>query len=149
MAKQQQYHLLSGYIASIYRQSKAEFKKQTPMPGLSGTQSDIVMFLYDHPGLCQGQIADMMAVNPSLMARDVKALLDAELIHRQDNPADRRAKVIGLTPKGVSLAKKQISELNAWWSAFFEDEPGVNPQELYQELVSVNHRLLEQNRPKL
>ncbi|RBP99538.1 MarR family winged helix-turn-helix transcriptional regulator [Bifidobacterium xylocopae] len=141
MAQHQQYHLLSGYIASIYRQSKSEFKRRIAIPTCSGTQSDLLVFLYDHPGLCQRQIAEFMGVDPSLLARDIKALVGQGLVDCRPNPADRRAKIVALTGQGAKLAKDRIRDINAWWADFFQHEPGLDPKSLYQGLVSVSRHL--------
>ncbi|BDR54767.1 MarR family transcriptional regulator [Bombiscardovia apis] len=141
MAKQQQYHWLSGYIASIYRQSKSEFKKQLALPGFKGTQSDVMMFLYDHKGLCQRQIAAQMGVDPSLLARDIKTLLEHKLVVSQINPNDKRANVIALSQQGEELAKRQIRAINTWWSHFFEQEPEVDPAAVLQTLAALNRHL--------
>ncbi|AKV56080.1 hypothetical protein AB656_02640 [Bifidobacterium actinocoloniiforme DSM 22766] len=138
--------MISVYIASIYRQSKAEYKKKIVNPSCTGTQSDLLMFLYDHLGLCQRQIAGFMGVDPSLLARDVKALEEQGLVSCQANPADRRAKVVTLTRQGVKQSKEQIQAINAWWARFFQQEPGMDPQSLYQGLASVSQRLLAETR---
>ncbi|WP_054726238.1 MarR family winged helix-turn-helix transcriptional regulator [Paucilactobacillus hokkaidonensis] len=70
------------------------------------TQSDLVMFIQDHPGLTQQQIASNMTIDASLLAKDIKLLIDKGWVKRQVNQQDRRAKVITLTATGTELAQK-------------------------------------------
>ncbi|WP_340469295.1 MarR family winged helix-turn-helix transcriptional regulator [Bifidobacterium favimelis] len=146
MLKKKQYHQLSASISGIYRHSKIDFNRQTMEESVRGTQNDLIMYLSDHPGLSQRQIAKDLCIDPSLLARDLKILTDSGYVTRQQNEADRRVNVINLSETGVKLAKTRIAAINKWWSDLFAQNPGIDPDAFHKELRAVYNKLLAGDR---
>lgn len=142
MLKKKQYHNLSGCIAGIYRHSKNDINRYVKDNSIRGSQNDLIMYLYDHPGLSQRQIARDLCVDPSLLARDLKTLTDQGLVSREQNPADRRVNIIALTREGADMARDRIKAVNNWWIELFEQNPQIDPQGFHDELRCVYNRLL-------
>ncbi len=51
-------------------------------------------------GVRPGTVADMLKLEPSSVVRVIDQLIDSGLVERQDDPNDRRAKLLRLTPEG-------------------------------------------------
>ncbi|GEO69622.1 MarR family winged helix-turn-helix transcriptional regulator [Levilactobacillus acidifarinae] len=141
-----QYHHFSQYVAGIYRRSKNDFNRQIEGLDVRATQSDLLMFIYEHPGRQQVQIAQEMSVDPSLLARDLTVLTQKGWITRTPSSTDRRAKEITLTAAGVTLAQQLTATMATWWRQLFA-ESGLDADQLDQQLAAVYQVLLKRERP--
>lgn len=81
----------SQYIAGIYRRSKNETNRQLTALNIRATQSDLMMFIAEHPGRQQQQIAREMSVDASLLARDLTVLTQKGWVTRTPSTTDGRA----------------------------------------------------------
>ncbi|WP_445343048.1 MarR family winged helix-turn-helix transcriptional regulator [Bifidobacterium sp. ESL0819] len=142
MLKKSHYHNLSTCIAGIYRHARNDASQYTGESILRGTQGDLIVYLYDHPGLSQRQIARDLCVDPSLLARDLKALKAQGLVSSEQNPADHRVNIIALTRPGADIARRRIRSINNWWTDLFNQNPDINPETFQAELRCVYNRLL-------
>ncbi|WP_225349597.1 MarR family winged helix-turn-helix transcriptional regulator [Paucilactobacillus wasatchensis] len=131
----------SKYIAAVYRQSKNDFKQQITELDVRATQSDLVMFIRDHPGLTQQQIASNMTIDASLLAKDVKLLINKGWVQRKIDPADRRARVITLTEAGQALARQLQATMSDWWADLFLSNPEIDSAILGHQLELVRKAL--------
>lgn len=141
-----QEHHFSQYVAGIYRRSKNEFNQQLAELDVRATQSDLLMFIYEHPGRQQNQISQEMSVDPSLLARDLTTLNRKGWVTRTPLRTDRRAKVITLTPTGEQLAQQLTGIMDRWWQQLFAENPTIDKMLLDQQLDSVYQVLLERDR---
>ncbi|MFC6169278.1 MarR family winged helix-turn-helix transcriptional regulator [Loigolactobacillus jiayinensis] len=131
----------SKFIGAIYRQSKKDFKHEITELDVRATQSDLLMFIYNHAELTQQQIAQGMTIDPSLLARDIRVLIDKGWVQRAPHANDRRAKVITLTPLGQQLAQRLKEITNKWWSELFAQNPAIDSQVFGQQLELVRQAL--------
>ena len=127
---------LSRYLAAIYRQTKKEWNTQHIQSNLGATQTDVLMFALRNPHQIQKDIARRMAIDPSLLTRDLKFLEKEGLIVRTSND-ESRAYYIDLTSKGIQYAKTIGSEMEQWWQAFFSSHPEINQQLFTEQLKLV------------
>ena len=81
-------------------------------------------------------------MDPSLLARDLKALKAQGLVSREQNPADHRVNIIALTRSGADMARKRIRLVNNWWIDLFKQNPDIDPETFQTELRCVYNRLL-------
>ncbi|EGO2851467.1 MarR family transcriptional regulator [Enterococcus faecalis] len=138
-----QFHLISKYIATIYRKSKNDFNQQITHLDVRATQSDILLFIYEHPNFLQKQIAEQMAIDPSLLTRDLRTLEEKDLLLRIADQTDGRAKRIVLTEQGVQLAQRLQQIMDQWWQDFFQKMPELTPEEVMSKLEKVYLHLTE------
>ncbi|UQS82141.1 MarR family transcriptional regulator [Bombilactobacillus folatiphilus] len=135
------YCYLSKYVAGIYRRSKNEVNQRLGCLDLRATESDLLLFIDEHPQAKQQEIAQEMMLDPSLLARDLKALAQKKYIRRQCDGDDRRVKRINLT----KLGQKQVCQLrqmmNEWWVQFFAENDldieqfGAILQQVYTKML--------------
>ncbi|AVK60951.1 transcriptional regulator [Lactobacillus sp. CBA3605] len=117
---------LSKLIAGIYRRSKNEFNQQISSLDMRATISDVILFINDHHGLSQKEIATAMGLDSSLLARNLKTLEQQALVSRHPNPNDHRAHQISLTTTGQTLADELRTAMTTWWTNLFNQHPEID-----------------------
>ncbi|KRM05605.1 hypothetical protein FC89_GL001309 [Liquorilactobacillus ghanensis DSM 18630] len=140
---------LSKYIAGLYRQSKKEINQEFQSVGIRATQGDLLLFINDNPGLSQKKIASLMILDPSLVGRDLKLLLDAGFIRRCNTPNDARIYQIFLTQKGQLLTNKLQKIVTNWWQKFFRKNPEVDLNQLINQLQPLYFSLISDSTDSL
>lgn len=87
------------------------FAKST---GLSMPQFSILMQLH-HKGACgMSEISDRFEVTPAAASQLVEKLVQSGFILRDEDPNDRRAKLLNLTDSGRDLIQQGIEERYRW-----------------------------------
>ena len=87
------------------------FAKST---GLSMPQFSILMQLH-HKGACgMSEISDRFEVTPAAASQLVDKLVQGGYIVREEDPNDRRAKLLNLTGSGRDLIQQGIEERYRW-----------------------------------
>lgn len=132
---------LSKYFSAIYRKSKREFNTFFEDDhGIKATQGDILMFLNEHPGLLQKEIASQMAIDTSLLVRNLKSLESQGLVVRSKGD-DLRANAVDLTSEGKRIANEISKKMTKWWQEFFNDIPSVDKKKLIQDLLLIYEKM--------
>ena len=87
------------------------FAKST---GLSMPQFSIMMQLH-HKGACgMSEISERYEISPAAASQLVDKLVHGGFIVREEDPSDRRAKLLNLTEKGEELICQGIEERYRW-----------------------------------
>jgi DNA-binding MarR family transcriptional regulator len=82
--------------------------------GLSMPQFSILMQLH-HKGPCgMSEISERFDISNAAASQLVEKLVQSEHIERAEDPSDRRAKVLQLTPKGKDLIEAGFKERYKW-----------------------------------
>lgn len=101
--------------AKIYmHRSMQDFKRFMEETGLSFSQINILMRLF-HGGMSGvSQIGDQLGVSDSAASQMVDRLVGMGLIQRTEDPQDRRAKCLELTPMGYSTVQEGVQARTKW-----------------------------------
>ena len=87
------------------------FAKST---GLSMPQFSVLMQLH-HKGVCGvSDISERFDITNAAASQLVDKLVQSSLIQREEDPQDRRAKLLNLTDKGKNLIQQGIEERYRW-----------------------------------
>lgn len=87
------------------------FAKST---GLSMPQFSMMMQLH-YKGACgMSQVSERFEITPAAASQLVEKLVQSGLIKRDEDPHDRRAKVLNITDKGRELIQRGIEERYRW-----------------------------------
>ena len=87
------------------------FAKST---GLSMPQFSVMMQLH-HRGNCAiGDISERFDITNAAASQLVDKLVQSGFIKREEDPQDRRAKMLNLTDKGIDLIQRGIEERYRW-----------------------------------
>ena len=86
--------------ARLFRRS---FNARTKGSGITALQWRLITYLKRHEGIRQGPLAELIEVEPITLSRMVDRLVEAGLVERRADPADRRAWQLFLTPRAGTL----------------------------------------------
>ena len=93
-----------GYLlndsARLFRRA---FNARTKDSGITALQWRLITYLKRHEGIRQGPLAELIEVEPITLSRMVDRLVEAGLVERRADPADRRAWQLYLTPRAGAL----------------------------------------------
>lgn len=71
-------------------------------------------------GARQGVVADLLGVEGPSLIRTLDQLVGAGLVERRDDPNDRRARTLHLTPAGLSIQEKVETTLHVLRAELFK-----------------------------
>lgn len=82
--------------------------------GLSMPQFSILMQLR-HRGVCgMSEVSEQFEITPAAASQLVEKLVQSGLVHRAEDPTDRRAKSLKLTDKGKELILEGVEQRHGW-----------------------------------
>lgn len=90
---------------------RAHFAKAT---GLSMPQFGILMQLHYRHNCGISDLSERFDITNAAVSQLVEKLVQSRLIQREEDPSDRRAKLLNLTEKGRELIQQGIEERYRW-----------------------------------
>ena len=117
---------LGFVLVDVARLLRRRFEKALENAGLGLTVAEArtLAFVSRRPGLRQSTLADELSVEPMTLVGFLDRLEAAGLVERIPDPADRRAKLIRLTPSAANIVRR-IRTIGK--SVREEAERGVDP----------------------
>ena len=94
--------------------SMRDFRKFMDETGLSFSQINILMRLNHAGNSGVSEIGDQLGITNAAASQAVDRLVHLGLIKRTEDPDDRRAKKLALTPDGRALIEKGIEVRSQW-----------------------------------
>jgi DNA-binding MarR family transcriptional regulator len=94
--------------------SGRDFKRFMDETDLSFSQISVLMRLKHGGNIGVSEIGDQLGVTSAAASQAVDRLVQLGLIERTEDPEDRRAKRLALTPKGCTLIEKGIEARSQW-----------------------------------
>ncbi len=124
-----------GFLLSdTSRLLRRRFDERARSSGTSVAQWRVLKILDRQPGLNQGQLAELLEVEPITCCRLIDRLEESGLVERRRDPADRRAWRIHLT----DAARPVVEELVVLAAGMIEDAlQGLSPDERKMLTVSL------------
>ena len=114
-------------ISDVGRLLRTYADQKARQLGMTRAQWAVLLKLERHEGAQQSELADFLEIQPITLTRLVDRLCENGLIERRPDPADRRAKLLYLTPAARPLLaqiSKQVEEVAE------EVLSGIDPQAL-------------------
>jgi len=96
------------------QRSMRDFKRFMDETDLSFSQVNILMRLLHTGNTGVSEIGEQLGVTNAAASQAVDRLVQLGLIERTEDPEDRRAKRLALTPKGRKLIEKGIEARSQW-----------------------------------
>lgn len=127
---------LGFLLVDVARLLRRRFEKALANAGLGLTVSEArtLAFVSRRPGLRQSTLADELCVEPMTLVGFLDRLEAAELVERVQDPADRRAKLIRLTPGAANIVRR----IRAIGRSVREDaERGIDPDAVEAMLLTL------------
>ncbi len=105
---------LRGWMRLFMRRSMHEFTMWMKRTGLSMSQIGALMRLHHHGACPISCIGDDLAITPAAASQMVDRLVGLGLLRRDEDPQDRRVKIVALTPQGRALIREGIETRTQW-----------------------------------
>lgn len=131
---------LPSEIGETAHALRKAFGRRAAALGVTGAQWKVLFKLTVKPGLRQGELADMLDVEPITLSRIIDRLQEAGLVERQADPDDRRAWRLQVTEKAKPVAAKLRAIANEMSAEAFA---GID-----QEDIETTRRVLAQVRER-
>lgn len=112
--------VIHAWSKVFMHRSGRDFRRIIEKTGLSFSQISVLMRLY-HGGISSvSEIGEQLGVTNAAASQAVDRLVQLDLIGRTEDPVDRRAKQLTLTPKGRTLMEDGISARCKWIESLTE-----------------------------
>ncbi len=115
---------------------------------LTPTQIEILQTVVSCPQSNVSHIAKELGVSKPTASEAIKALIEKGFLHAQNDPSDKRKKILTLTKKGRALTKR-TEKLNALFLNCLEKLPPSQNKNLYKALLLTVKILYEEGMFKL
>jgi DNA-binding MarR family transcriptional regulator len=126
---------LGFLVSDVSRLMRRRFDERARSSGATGPQWRTLKILERHEGINQGQLAELLEVEPITCCRMIDRLEEAALVERRRDPADRRAWRIHLTDK----ARPVLAELHDIAREMIEASlHGLDAREREELIASLN-----------
>jgi DNA-binding MarR family transcriptional regulator len=134
---------MGSYLSDAGRLIRKRFDAAARSHHVTGTQWRVLINVHREPGITQGQLAELLEVEPITTCRMVDRLVQAGLVERRRNPEDRRVWNIHLTDAALPLIGT-VQEIggavtNQALTGFTDEEREI----LTSLLKRVRHNLLD------
>jgi DNA-binding MarR family transcriptional regulator len=106
--------ILHEWTAMFMHRSFRDFKRFMDEAELSPSQANTMMRLYHNDTCSFSKISEQLGVTNAATSQLVERLVQMKLISRTEDPADRRNKILTLTPEGKQLLERAISARSQW-----------------------------------
>ncbi len=131
--------VIQAWAELFMRRSMADFRKFMAETGLSFAQMNVLMRLY-HGGHCGvSDVGTQLGVTNAAASQVVDRLVQMGLVARREDPDDRRAKRLTLTPAGRELIDRGIAARRKW----IEDLAASFPDDKRQRVMEALTMLTE------
>jgi DNA-binding MarR family transcriptional regulator len=117
----------------------ATYDKALVSVGLRATQFSILQKLSAHGEMTITGLADMIAMDRTTMASNLKPLVREGLVTVEPSAADRRARIVTITPDGLSRMKAALPLWQAVQARFEESFGADEAVQLRASLEAVLH----------
>lgn len=126
---------LGFLLSDVSRLLRRRFDERARASGASVAQWRVLKILERREGLNQGQLAELLEVEPITCCRMIDRLEEAAFVERRRDPADRRAWRIYLTDK----SRPVLADLHSLAGELIEESlQGLNPRQRDELVASLN-----------
>jgi DNA-binding MarR family transcriptional regulator len=130
-------HALGFLVNDISRLMRCSMERRLEHTCLTLAQSRALVHIARNQGLRQVDLAEQLEIQPITLARLIDHLVEAGLVERRDDPVDRRAFHIYLTP----AATPQLAILEKIGEAVRRETVGSIEEQQVYAVMSVLHQM--------
>ena len=105
---------LRRWMETFTHRSMRDSSRFVKASGFSMPQFFLLMHLHRHEQCGISDLSERMDVSSAAVSQLVDKLVQAELLVRAEDPHDRRAKQISLSPAGEEMVERAIAERSRW-----------------------------------
>ena len=129
------YEALGEFIQRVFSLAESDAMTQMIELDVSFTQAR-TMFVLAHTGgsLPINEIASKLGLSVAATGRNIDQLVKLGIVERQENPDDRRVKLVSLSPQGFEIADQQIEQKRQAVRKFVDRLSATEAENLTQAL---------------
>lgn len=128
-------------IHDIARLLHKNFDKKAQTLGLTRSQWSVIAHLMRHDGIQQKMLADILEITPTTLVGLIDRLEKSGWLERKDDPADRRAKLVFLSPKARPVNEKMMKMGKATREDALKGINGNEREEFMKTLLRIRENL--------
>jgi MarR family transcriptional regulator for hemolysin len=128
-------------LTVISRQLRLRFDQSVERSGLTRAKWTLIAAVARHPGATQCVIADALEVREITAGRLIDRLCEEGYLQRRENPKDRRAYCVDLTPAAQPLLNKLEELARIHEKEIFATLDAQDLMKLGQLLDAISHNL--------
>ena len=132
---------LGFLISDVSRLLRRRFDESARVIGVTRPQWRVLTALARKEGLQQGELAELLEVEPITLCRMIDRLEEAGLVERRRDPSDRRAWNLYLTDKARPLIGQLQAIAEEVFAAALADLPDAVVERLSETLLRVRSNL--------
>ncbi len=149
-SRQQNRQAFGASLQVMSRTYKAAADKAVGHIGLSQAMAwPLVMIGRLGNGIRPGVLADVLAIEGASLVRQLDQLAEAGLVERREDPIDRRAKTLHLTPAGTRARAKIEAALDAMRADVFDGIADADLEACLRVFAALDAKLGRAARPLL
>jgi len=135
--------VLHNWARVFTHRSMQDFKQFMHDAGLSASQITALMHLYHAKTCGVSHISERIGISRAATSQMLDRLVQMGLLARTENPADRRAKQLSLTPKGIALMEQGIEMRRKWLENVTNRIPADQQADIRAALVALTNAALQ------
>jgi len=133
---------LGTAFAVLQRGYRAAADRAVAHVGVSQTLAYPIVMLGRMDGdVRQGVLAEALGIEGPSLVRSIDQLVEAGFVERREDPADRRAKTLHLTPAGATARAQIEATLRALRANLFEGVPDADLAACLRVFATLEQRL--------
>ena len=137
------------WMDTFMHRSMSGWSRYIKASGLSMSQFFILMHLRHHNQCGISDISERMETTSAAASQLVDKLVQSGLLVRVEDPNDRRAKQVSLSPKGEKLIEQGIEERYRWMEQLAENLDDEERQKVTEALDVLNAAVTKLEAPGL
>ena len=106
--------VIHAWSTVFMHRSVSDFRRFIGKTGMSFTQINVLMRRFYHGRCGVSEIGSQMGVSNAAASQIVNRLVQAGFLDRREDPEDRRAKLLSLSPIGRSMIEQGIAARGQW-----------------------------------
>lgn len=142
-AERERAQMVVGVSLPLIDRAYRAYANQAVAPaGLSQTLAWPLIMIGRHgDGLRQGVVAELLGIEGPSLARSLDQLIEAGLVERREDAADRRAKTLYLTEAGRRTREQIEQALHAMRNELFQEVDDADLQACLRVFTALQQRL--------
>jgi DNA-binding MarR family transcriptional regulator len=130
---------LRAWMDAFMHRSMREWGRFAKSTGLTMPQFSILMQLH-HKGPCgMSEISERFEVTPAAASQLVEKLVQAGYLERTEDPSDRRAKLLKLSPEGAKLVEEGMNQRHRWMEEIVRNLSSDEQKKIIEALEILTH----------
>ena len=123
---------IGRWVSMLYRYGQSYLEHELMAYNIGSGQFSFLMVLLHQDGIRQECLASSLNIDKGTTARAMKKLEESGYVSRQVDPEDKRANIIYVTPKALTI-KPVLIDISSKWTETITS--GFTPQENEQVIL--------------